>query len=159
MFQPTELSLPDVKPLIDIAFTLTGNMNLFWNYFLVFSGVVIGWRFSAKDQWGSPQKWIVTGVYTLFAFLNGWALLAIYDWLEKVFLDVNSTAGRLSNQYPHLKEVMEQSAIVGGKPVAAIIYVGGWLLVLTCVWAVKYTGESENKSAKPSTPQTSTHEA
>src|SRR3712207_7344864 len=57
---------------------------------------------SAKEQWGRPQKLIVTGVYTLFAFLNGWALWAIYDWLEKVFLDVNSAGARLSNQYPHL---------------------------------------------------------
>jgi len=146
MFQPNELSIPDVKPLIDIAFNLTTYLNQFWNYFLVFSGVVIGWRFSAKEQWERPHKWIVTGVYTLFAFLNGWALWVIYDWLQKVVLDVNSAASKLSSQYPHIKEVMGQSSVVGGKSAAAIIYLGGYSLVLFCVWKVKYEKKPEDNN-------------
>src|SRR2546427_7679910 len=102
--QLVELSKSDVPTLLNIAFKLVDYVTQNWNYFVVLRGVMIGWRFSAKEQWTKTHKVIVTCLYSLFAIVNFIALRVSYFWLKSIMSDLNIAGNALSRQTPQLKE-------------------------------------------------------
>ena len=141
--QVVELSKSDVSALLNVAFKLVDYVTQNWNFFVVLSGVMIGWRFTAKEQWTNRHKIIVTGLYSLFAVVNFRALYVSYSWLESIMSDLRIAGNALSSQTPQLKGLLTNLYLTGGKPAVIIIYGLGFLLVLSCLWLIKYPTKSQ----------------
>lgn len=138
-----ELSKSDVPALLNVGFKLMDYISQGWNYYVVISGVMVGWRFSAKEQWTNMHKIIVTGLYSLFAIVNFLGLYMAYSSLNKIFLDLNIAAKTLDARTPQLKQLLESTYLTGGIPLTVLVYLTAFLLVMCCVWFVKYGASSK----------------
>jgi len=141
--QIVELSKSDVPALLNVAFKLVDYITQGWNAFVVLSGVMIGWRFSAKDQWSKTQKILVTGLYSLFAVLNFMSLYVSYSWLRDIMADLKTAGNALSSQTPQLKGHLTNLYLVGGMKWVTVIYVLGLSLVICCLWFVRYPTKAQ----------------
>lgn len=138
-----ELKISDV---LTIVFKLTDYLNQLWNLFMVFSGVVVGWRLSAKDQWGTKQKIIATVLYLGFVAVNGLTLLNTYDLLNQALADLQTLSASLNTQAPNIKEAMGKVAIPHPQ-VQFIVYVAGALTVVVSIVS-NYTAKSKQEGGK-----------
>jgi hypothetical protein len=138
-----ELTKSDVPALLSIAFKLVDYVTQNWNAFVVLSGVMIGWRFAAKDHWTKKHKVIVTCLYALFVVVNFRALWVSYSWLSSVMSDLKIAGNSLNAQTPQLKGLLTNLYLQGGMSGVTVIYAVGVSLVLICFWLVKYPPESK----------------
>ena len=76
------LGLPEV---LTLAYKLNDWLNFYWNFYVVFTGVVIGWVFSSKG-WSTPQRWAVTLFYLGFVGVSLHALWSTYHSLNAAVL-------------------------------------------------------------------------
>src|SRR4029453_15934071 len=72
------LGLPEV---LNAAYKLNDWLNFYWNFYVAFTGVVIGWVFSSKG-WPTAQKAIVTAFYLGFVGVSIHALWKTYESLN-----------------------------------------------------------------------------
>ena len=76
------LGLPDV---LNAAYKFQDWLNFYWNFYVAFTGVVIGWVFSSKG-WSTSQRWTVTLFYLGFVGVSLQALWKTYHSLNAVVL-------------------------------------------------------------------------
>ena len=133
-----KLSASEVPSVLNIVFKLTDYLNQLWSLFMVFSTIVVGWRFSAKEPWLRRQKIIVTVLYCCFLFVNLMVLVKTYAWLDKALADLRAAAVSLDAQAPRLKEAMTSVDIPGGQCLELSIYGVGAACVLVSIW-LNYT--------------------
>jgi hypothetical protein len=73
-----ELSNADV---LNAAYKLRDWLNFYWNFYVAFSGIVIGWVFSSKG-WSNAQRVMVSLFYLAFVCVSIIALYNTYVSLE-----------------------------------------------------------------------------
>lgn len=136
-----KLSASEARGVLDIAFKLTDYLNQLWNLFMVFSGVVVGWRLSAKEEWGGKQKVVTTILYLGFVVVNATTLYSTYGWLGEVLADLRVASAAVGPQTPHIKAGMLRAAVPF--PTAQfIVYVVG---AATVLGTILFPFESEQR--------------
>jgi hypothetical protein len=131
---PVRLSQSEVPVVLSIVFKLTDYLNQLWNLFMVFSAIVVGWRFSAGEHWQWNQKLLATLLYTGFLFVNGLALRSTYKWLDFALEDLRTAAATIDEQAPQIKSGMGYVSIPGGHRIPLFIYVVGAVAVIVSIW-------------------------
>jgi hypothetical protein len=72
-----------LKDILEAAYKLNDWLNFYWNFYVAFTGVVIGWAFSSKG-WSSAQRVFVTLFYLGFVAVSLHALAGTYQALYAV---------------------------------------------------------------------------
>ena len=119
----------DVKDVLNAAYKLNDWLNFYWNFYVVFSGVVIGWVFNSKG-WADSQRIIVSLFYLSFVAVS---LGALY----KTYSSLNASAARL-------KEMLAGSDTLGQALIRQLdndnwalqlgFHLLGDVLVVACIW-------------------------
>jgi hypothetical protein len=120
------LGLPEV---LNAAYKLNDWLNFYWNFYVAFTGVVIGWVFSSKG-WPTAQKAIVTAFYLGFVGVSIHALWKTYESLnaavsrlQQLIAPEDPLARALAAQLGHSDMLLG----IG-------LHVVGDALVLFCAW-------------------------
>jgi hypothetical protein len=120
------LGLPEV---LNAAYKLNDWLNFYWNFYVVFTGVVIGWVFSSKG-WSAPQRWAVTLFYLGFVGVSLHALWGTYHSLNAAVMRLQQLVSTADPLLPVLVAQLGHS----DWPVGIGLHVLGDALVVLCIW-------------------------
>ena len=122
----TALDLPTV---LNAAYKLNDWLNFYWTFYVVFTGVVIGWVFNSKG-WSSAQRAVVTLFYLGFVAVSLGALMKTYQTL-------NAAASRLEALLPNgdvLSTALVSQLANPDWKLQLALHIAGDVLVLACIW-------------------------
>lgn len=137
------LSLQDT---LGAAYRLNDWLNFYWNFYVAFTGVVIGWAFNSKG-WSTAQRVFVTLFYLGFVAVSLHALAGTYDALYAVALWLRE----LLPQDDALTKAFLAKIGARNKIVGLGLHLVGDGLVLVCIW--RFTRKpAEPETASPSAP-------
>lgn len=77
--------------MLDLAFKLSDQIVGFWNFFVVFATVLVGWVFSRKTPWPPLQKTAIAIGFIIFIFFNLIGLTSSHKALQVVVNELNSS--------------------------------------------------------------------
>ena len=118
-----------IDDVFGAAYKLNDWLNFYWNFYVVFTGVVIGWVFNSKG-WSTLQRVIVSIFYLGFVGVSLDALLGTYQALGAATL-------RLKDLVPPGDTFAITLASHLGKAdrnLGIALHIAGDLLVLACIW-------------------------
>jgi hypothetical protein len=121
-----ELTLVD---LLNATYKLNDWLNFYWNFYVVFSGVVVGWTFNSKG-WKTFQRVAVSICYLGFAAVNFKALYKSYYFL-------NMASARIETMLPKndpLGKALVAQLGSSGCVVQLSFHAVTALFVLFCIW-------------------------
>ena len=137
------LSLQDI---LGAAYRLNDWLNFYWNFYVAFTGVVIGWVFNSKG-WSTAQRVFVTLFYLGFIAVSVHALAGTYDALYAVAVRLRE----LLPQDDMLTKALIAKIGAKNKVVGLGLHLVGDGLVLVCIW--RFTRKpAEPERASPSPP-------
>ena len=119
----------DLKQTLDAAYKLNDWLNFYWNFYIVFTGVVIGWVFNSKG-WPRSQRVVVSAFYVGFVIVSLGALYKTYQTLNAA---VAKLAGTLSKSNV-LNEALIAQLDNGNWAIQLELHLLGDVLVLWCIW-------------------------
>lgn len=133
-----------LKDILDAAYRLNDWLNFYWNFYVAFTGVVIGWAFNSKG-WSTAQRVFVTLFYAGFVAVSLHALAGTYEALYAV-------ADQLHKRLPQ-DDLLTKAFIakIGAKreTLGLGLHLLGDTLVLVCIW--RFTRKpAESERALPS---------
>jgi hypothetical protein len=121
-----------IDQMLNAAYKLSEWLNFYWNFYVVFVGVVLGWIFSAKNPWQPNQKYVVSAFFIGFAAFSIVALARTYYALYKTTLSLRNRWGHdlfkdaiLANFSPRLW------------PAEIAMHVIADATVIYCIWTFK----------------------
>ena len=118
-----------LNDVLAVAYKLNDWLNFFWNFYVVFTGVVIGWVFNAKG-WSTAQRIVVSVFFLGFVGVSLDALWGTYQAL-------GAATQRLKELVPAGDAFAATLASHLGKAdhtIGIALHVAGDLLVLACIW-------------------------
>lgn len=140
MFLPDPLASSNAKEVLDIVFKLSGYLSDLWNLFMVFSAVVVGWRFSTKE-WGAGQRAATAVLYVCFIVVNSMALHSTYGWLDDAMSDLRLAAVKLDEATPRIRDAMKKVEIPHQRVQIVTYYFGAAtvlaIIIMSDEWARK----------------------
>ena len=83
----------NLKLMIDAGYKNVDWLNTYWNFYVVFSGAVVGWTFGARGSWSGLQKVLVIAGILIFATFS-------FDALVKTYRTLNVVVAGLRDQWP-----------------------------------------------------------
>ena len=118
--------------MLEAGYKLLDFLTTFWNYYLVVTGVILGWLFSATVPWPIPQKILVTFLFVAFALVS-------LDGLQRTYRALDVTSSEL-----HVKweaDAPFKKAILGWLSQkrwrwAIFLHVIADVIVIFCIWRV-----------------------
>lgn len=81
-----------VDHMLAAGYKLLDWLNFYWNFYVVFMGVIIGWLFNAKEGWISAQQVAVTVLIVGFAAVS-------LNALWRTYLALNATTSELRTRW------------------------------------------------------------
>jgi hypothetical protein len=134
------------QDILGAAYRLNDWLNFYWNFYVAFTGVVIGWVFNSKG-WSTAQRVVVTLFYLGFVAVSLDALAGTYEAL-------NAVAARLQEMLPQddmLPKALMAKIGAKNKLLGLGLHLLGDGLVLVCIW--RFTRKpAEPEPAAPSPP-------
>ena len=135
------------QDILGAAYRLNDWLNFYWNFYVAFTGVVIGWVFNSKG-WSTAQRVVVTLFYLGFVAVSLDALAGTYEAL-------NAVAARLQEMLPQddmLPKALMAKIGAKNKFLGLGLHLLGDGLVLVCIWRfTRKPAEPETASPSPST--------
>lgn len=125
----------DLKQTLDTAYKLNDWLNFYWNFYIAFTGVVIGWVFSSKG-WTTAQRVVVSAFYAGFVVVSLGALYKTYQTL-------NAATARLDKflfKPNALNEALVAQLDNGSWMLQLGLHVLGDAIVLWCIWNLTRKG-------------------
>ena len=120
------LGLPDV---LNAAYKLNDWLNFYWNFYVAFTGVVIGWVFGSKG-WSTAQRAIVTLFYLGFVAVSVDALWRTYESLSAA---VTRFQQLVAADDPVAKALVAQLGH-SDRLIGIALHLLGDALVVFCIW-------------------------
>ncbi len=121
----------DLKQTLDAAYKLNDWLNFYWNFYVVFTGVVIGWVFNSKG-WSTSQRAVVSVFYLGFVAVSLGALYKTYQTLNAATAKLESLLSKVSPLSQALIAQLDNT----NWPIQLALHVAGDLLVLWCIWTL-----------------------
>ena len=119
----------DLKDVLGAAYKLNDWLNFYWNFYVVFTGVVIGWVFNSKG-WSTAQRVVVTLFYLGFV---GVSLGALYS----TYISLGAATTRLTQLLP-TSDILAQALISqlekSNLKLGLALHILGDALVIGCIW-------------------------
>jgi hypothetical protein len=134
--QPTpEITSPPpatIDQLLNAAYKLNDWLNFYWNFYVVFVGVVFGWIFSAKSPWQFTQQFVVA------TFFIGFAAVSI-GALARTYCALNRTSTSLREKWGHdpFKDALLSKLSQRLWRVGIVIHLIADATVIYCIWTFK----------------------
>jgi hypothetical protein len=119
----------DLKQTLDAAYKLNDWLNFYWNFYVVFTGVVIGWIFNSKG-WLVPQRVVVSLFYLGFVAVSLGALYKTYQTLNAATAKLETLLAKSSS----LNQALIAQLDNGNWPIQLALHIAGDLIVLWCIW-------------------------
>jgi len=133
----------DLKDVLGIAYKLNDWLNFYWNFYVVFSGVVIGWVFNSKG-WPTAQRVIVTIFYSGFVIVSLGALIKTYVSLQAAADKLNTLLGTNED----LTSALVRQFRNDQWQTQIALHLLGDALVLSCIWLFTKKNLSEAQALK-----------
>ena len=118
-----------LSEVLNAAYKFQEWLNFYWNFYVAFTGAVIGWVFASKG-WSRSQRWAVTLFYLGFVGISLQALWKTYHSLNAVVL-------RLQQLVPTADPLGPVLVARLGHPewfLGIGLHVLGDALVVLCIW-------------------------
>ncbi|MBU0730511.1 MAG: hypothetical protein KKE17_12455 [Proteobacteria bacterium] len=77
--------------MLQAAFKINEQINFLWNFYVVFSGILLGWIFSTSVDWSREKRIILILLFAIFATINNLALFNEYTLLKLLLADMERT--------------------------------------------------------------------
>ena len=118
--------------MLNAAYKLNDWINFYWNFYVVFVGVVFGWIFSAKYPWQFKQQFVVT------IFFIGFAAVSI-GALARTCSALNQTSMSLKEKWGHdsFKDAVLSKLSQRFWPVEIVMHLIADATVIYCIWTFK----------------------
>jgi hypothetical protein len=121
--------LNDLKEVLNALYKFNDWLNFYWNFYVAFSGVVIGWVFNSKG-WLTGQRVIVSIFYLGFVAVSLDALWGTYTSLNAVTVKLQQLAPKDDILANALRSQLSNSDM----PLGLALHVLGDILVVVCIW-------------------------
>jgi hypothetical protein len=122
-----------IDQMLNAAYKLNDWLNFYWNFYVVFVGVVFGWIFSAKAPgWQFIQQFVVT------AFFVGFAAVSI-GALARTYRALNQTSMSLKEKWGHdpFKDAVLSKLSQRLWRVEIVMHLIADATVIYCIWTFK----------------------
>lgn len=132
----------ELKKILDLFFSVKSQIDFFWNFYVGIVIVLAGWLISTKRALTKSLKFLITGGYLLFAFMNVLGLIRAYKTVEAIRLDIKNLLvekGDLVN----LRGVIEGYSYGHGPQGTIAIHIIMAILVFYAVWKFRLDEPSE----------------
>ena len=129
---PHGLSPPPVTvdQMLSAGYKLIDWGNFYWNFYVIITGVILGWLFTAKEPWSLAQK---SAVSVLFL---GFAVVSLYS-LWRTFRALNATTSELRVRW-ETDEPFKQAIVARLSPkgwqVAVCLHALADMVVVYFIW-------------------------
>jgi hypothetical protein len=118
-----------IDQMLGAAYKLSDWLNFYWNFYVVFVGLVLGWIFSARNPWQTTQQIVVTAFYVGFTAVSLAALCRTYCALDKTALQLRAAWGEDS-----FKDALLAKFTQPVWPITLVMHVIADAAVIYCIW-------------------------
>ena len=139
---PTKLSDPEIITLWAISSKIIDWINFVWQFYIAFSGIVVGWLFSGSRSLTLPQKYVVTLIFTLAYLMSLGVLIKTYMLLNRILVEFKTATTELESHTPKFKELFQKDPSWLYWGIGFLFHFVWYAICLFCVWKIVKTVEA-----------------
>lgn len=132
-----KLSESEVPTLFTLIFKMVDYINLYWNFYVLFSAILVGWLFTSQEPWGIRKKIFATLFYLIALVMNLCPLITVYIYFERSLSELREEAKLLETHTEEFRKILEKASAVGGWGLAATVHLIVDPIIIYCIWSLK----------------------